>query len=68
MNIIPLQYYDIIHNIVCLSIITGVAVASQMEKNLSSREDGDPYHGYLEELSRLSQVIIELDRMRLCLN
>ena len=66
MNIIPLQYYDINHNTVFLYIITGEAVASRMENFLSAREDWKA--PCLEEVSRLSQVTLELDRLRLCLN
>ena len=66
MNIIPLQYYGIIYNIIYLYSITGEAVASQMEKNLSSLEDWNT--PYLALVSRLSQVTLELDRLRLCLN
>ena len=47
-------------------IITGIAAASRIEKNLLSREDMNT--PYLEEVSRLSQVTLELDRLRLCLN
>ena len=65
MNIIPLQYFGIIHNIIYLYSITGIAVASRIEKNLLSREDMNT--PYLEEVSRLSQVTLELDRLRLCL-
>ena len=66
MNIIPLQYYGIIYNIIYLYIITGIAVASQMEKNLSSLEDWNT--PYLAMVSRLSQVTQELDRLRLCIS
>ena len=67
MNIIPLQYYGIIYNIIYLYSITGEAVASQMEKYLSSLEDGN-LAPCLEVVSSLSQVTPELDRLRLCLN
>ena len=66
MNILPLQYYSIIHNIIYLYIITGKAVASRIEKNLSSRED--LITPYLAMVSRLSQVTQELDRLRLCIS